>query len=530
MRLTNPIAAENARAGTHDWQLERPALAREIEGYASATSVERGTTIALYVNTRAPAFVLEVFRIGWYAGAGARRVFGPLHVAGTVQPEPEMHADTGLVDCAWTHPFVLTTADPSGNAWPSGVYLARLSARDGDDNHDGAQSYVIFVVRDDARRADLLVQLPVTTWQAYNTWGGKSLYRWGSTGPTPGRSQVGPAPSGGSERSERGGTGPTPGRSQGGPAPSGGSERGGKKPERASKVSFNRPYAVNAQNPAAAYGVGAGEFLTNLQPHPDTYGTSNAGWDINLVRWLEREGRDVAYCTNLDTHARPPTTARCKAWLSSGHDEYWSWAMREHVEQARDAGVHLAFFGSNAAYWQIRLEPSAASRTADRVMVCHKKAERDPFAGTPFVTDRWRSEAVNRPEEALVGVMYDADPVDGDIVIAAPVHWLFDGTGLERGSVLRGLLGYEVDSMQGGGPTHIEVLAASPWTISGKKPREGIAHMTLSTAPGGTLVFATGSMQWAWGLDDFNAPALRPARSSAAAERMTRNLLARFVG
>jgi hypothetical protein len=503
----NPIALENARPGKHDWQLARPALAREIEGYASATSVERGEAIALFVNTRASAFMLEVFRIGWYAGAGARRMFGPLHVAGTVQPEPEMDAHTGLVDCAWTNPVVVETAE-RGQAWTSGVYLARLTAQISDAVGEGTQSYVIFVVRDDARRADLLVQLPVTTWQAYNTWGGKSLYRWGSGGPTPGRSQVGPAPSGGSERSER----------------------GGKVLERASKVSFNRPYAVNAQNPAAGYGVGAGEFLTNLQPHPDTYGTSNAGWDVNLVRWLEREGHDVAYCTNLDTHARAPTRARCKAWLSSGHDEYWSWAMRDHVEQARDAGVHLAFFGSNAAYWQIRLEPSAASCTENRVMVCHKKAARDSQAGTPFVTDRWRSEAVGRPEEALVGVMYDADPVDTDIVVAAPEHWLFDGTGLERGSVLPGLLGYEVDSMQGGGPTHLEVLAASPWQIRGEKAREGVAHMTLATAPSGALVFATGSMQWAWGLDDFNAPALRPSRSSVAAERITRNLLARFVG
>ena len=75
----------------------------------------------------------------------------------------------------------------------------------------------------------------------------------------------------------------------------------------------------------------------------------------------------------------------------------------------------------------------------------------------------------------------------------------------------------------------LEVLAASPWTITGAKPREGVAHMTLASAPSGALIFATGSMQWAWGLDDFNAPALRPSRLNAAAERVTRNLLARFT-
>ena len=476
--MSHPVADENARRGDTGWCLERPALAREIEGYASAASVERGGAIALYVSTRAPSFTLEVFRFGWYQGAGARRVFGPLDLRGTLQPEPALDAATGLVDCAWVDPFWLITADAQG-AWTSGVYLARLTAAD-----SGAQSWIVFVVRDDARRADLLLQLPVTTWQAYNAWGGKSLYHWGSSGR-----------------------------------------------QRAACVSFNRPYAANAQNPAAAYGMGAGEFLTNLQPHPDHYGRSNAGWDCNLVRWLEREGHDLAYCTSLDTHARAPSRAQCKAWLSSGHDEYWSWAMREHVESARDSGVHLAFFGANAAYWQIRLEASATSGSADRTMVCWKKASRDPLAAAnpSRATDKWRSAAVSRPEEALIGTMYTADPVDGDIVVTAPDRWLFDGTGLQRGSVLRGLLGYEVDCVQGHGPAGVQVLATSPWRTTGAKARAGVAHMTLATAPSGALVFATGSMQWAWGLDDFNAPALRSALRNPAAERITRNLLARFL-
>jgi hypothetical protein len=477
---SNPIAAENARPGTRDWQLTRPATQREIEGYAAATSVARGGTIALYVNTRAPAFVLEVFRIGWYEGLGARRVFGPLDVPGTVQPEPKMDAETGLVDCAWTRPFVLTAANPDDTSdWASGVYLARLTARD-----SGAQSYILFVVRDDDRRAELLFQLSVTTYQAYNSWGGKSLYRWGS------------------------------------------SER-----QRASKVSFNRPYAANAQNPAAAYGVGAGEFLTNLQPHPDVYGISNAGWDVNMLRWLERMGYDVAYITNLDTHARPELLLRCKAWLSIGHDEYWSSQMRRHVEAARDAGVHLGFFSANSAYWQVRLEPSAASGTADRIMVCHKKAARDPLAAhdPTLATDQWRSAAVNRPEEQLIGVMYAGDPVHADIVVSAPGHWVFDGTGLKAGDALPGLLGYEVDSCHGGGPANVEVLAESPWSALNDSGKRGVAHMSVYTAPSGAIVFATGSIQWAWGLDDFNVPALRASRLNGAAQRVTHNVLDRFL-
>ncbi len=478
----NPVAAENTRPGTPDWMLTRPARAREIEGYASATSVARGQTIALYVNTASPHFTLEVFRVGWYGGAGARRVFGPLRLPGRVQPMPTPDPKTGLVDCAWADPCLLRTADPGEpEGWTSGVYLARLGAE-----ASGAQSWILFVVRDDARPAPLLVQLGVTTYQAYNAWGGKSLYHWGS--------------------------------SEG---------------QRAARVSFNRPYAANAQNPAAAYGVGAGEFLTNLQPHPDRYRVSNAGWDVNMVRWLEREGLDVGYCTNLDTHAQPQSLKRCRAWLSIGHDEYWSREMRDHVEAARDAGVHLGFFSANSAYWQVRLEPSAASGSADRVMVCHKKASRDPWVAAggerSRATDKWRSEAVGRPEEQLIGVMYAGDPVDGDVVVADAAHWVFEGTGLAAGDRLRGLLGYEVDSVQGQGPAGVHILAASPWTSLTDPVERGVAHMVLHQAPGGALVFATGSIQWAWGLDDFNVPALRASRRSAAAERITRNVLARFL-
>ncbi len=479
MPTVNPVVAENLRVGTADWQLRRPARNREIEGYAGATSVDRGARIELFVHTTAATYTLEVFRMGWYDGLGARRVFGPVTLQGTQQSMPAMDPETGLVDCAWNSSFSLHALSANdASDWVSGIYLTRLTAGD-----SGAQSYIVFVVRDDRRSAGLLYQQSVTTYQAYNPWGGKSLYNWGST-----------------------------------------------ELRRAAKVSFNRPYAANAQNPAAAYGMGAGEFLTNLQPHNDGYSISNAGWEYNMVRWLEREGFDVAYCTNLDVHSRPETLLRHAAWLSAGHDEYWSWEMRKHVEAARDAGVHLAFFGANAVYWQVRFEPSAASGGWNRIMVCHKKAKRDKqYAASPQATDKWRNAPIGRPEAQLIGVMYAGDPVDADIVIAAAGHWTFSGTGLQPGSRLVGLLGYEVDATHEYSPAAIEVLCESPWQALNGANLRGVAHMTCYRAESGAIVFATGSIQWAWGLDDFNAPALRPARLSEAAQRITRNVLNRFL-
>jgi len=57
-----------------------------------------------------------------------------------------------------------------------------------------------------------------------------------------------------------------------------------------------------SENPSAAFGMGAGEFLTNNSVPPSDP-PSLAGWEYNMVRWLEREGYDVTYSTNIDTHA-----------------------------------------------------------------------------------------------------------------------------------------------------------------------------------------------------------------------------------
>jgi hypothetical protein len=107
--------------------------------------------------------------------------------------------------------------------------------------------------------------------------------------------------------------------------------------------------------------------------------------------------------------------------------------------------------------------------------------------------------------------MYAADPVDGDVVIDDASHWAFDGANVTHGDALRGLLGYEVDAMSGDGPTGIVRLAHSPFVDQG---RTRYADMTIYTAAGGALVFATGSMQWNWGLDDYNVPEWHTLRTS----------------
>ena len=179
--MSGPIELENQNPGSSDWLItniegvaaddrdERYRRQRAIEGYASRASLRAGEVLTAFVSTEPPApYRVDVFRMGYYGGKGARAMaaLGPL--AGEVQPEP-VEGDRQLIEARWRPSFQLTI----GSGWPSGVYLAKLTTLD-----RGYESYIIWVVRDD-RRADLMLQVSDLTWQAYNRWPGwRSLYDW----------------------------------------------------------------------------------------------------------------------------------------------------------------------------------------------------------------------------------------------------------------------------------------------------------------------------------------------------------------
>ena len=461
---------ENQKPGTTNWKLTNWAPPVGIEGYASLTSVKRGSQIDFLVNTTNSSYVLEVYRVGWYGGAGGRQVFGPVTVPGTVQLSlPPMDTNTGLVECTWTNPYTLyipaNPGDPTD--WASGVYLAKITG-----SEDHYQNHIIFVVRDDDRPADLLAQVSFTTYEAYNVWGGVSLYR-----------------------SPR---------------------RGGRA---GYKVSFNRPLVWNGQ------WAGSGDFFSNTYFH-------TAGWECNLVRWMEREGYDVSYCSSIDTHTTTNLLWNHKGFISMGHDEYWSYPMRWNVQAARDRGVNLAFLSSNTSYWQVRFEP-AADGTPNRTMVCYK-SQGDPIFNTPsnyLTTTAYRSLPVPDWESSLLGVCYQSDFLNLDLVVNDPAHWIFANTGLKAGQHLLGLLGYEVDSTNQFSPAGVQVACASPYLYWQGGPTTNLAYSDAAsyTAPSGATVFACGSMQWTWGLDDFNVPNLRSSCQNPAVQQVTRNILARMI-
>ncbi|MFN8108666.1 MAG: DUF6605 domain-containing protein [Thermoleophilia bacterium] len=183
---TNPITTENAKAGDAAWQYPRAnagtmadqyaGVVRTIDGYTGADSVLPGGSLDLHVSSQGGrAYRVEVFRLGWYGGAGARRIVCLPSCTGshpgTQQPAPPALDANGETAAGWP----VTDTILVGDTWVSGYYIAQLVLTSGADA--GSSRYVPFVVRPPAgNTAQVLVQVPANTWAAYNGWGGKSLY------------------------------------------------------------------------------------------------------------------------------------------------------------------------------------------------------------------------------------------------------------------------------------------------------------------------------------------------------------------
>ncbi|NCY15883.1 MAG: hypothetical protein EBX39_03780 [Actinobacteria bacterium] len=161
------VATENQRPGTRDWQIpDDRAMWSKISGYAEATSIDLGETTSIHVTTNAPSWVVSAYRIGYYGGAGGRLVWRSDPQPGVVQPRPTFDVATRTASANWPSSLDIEP-DPT---WPPGQYLLRL------ESSDGGATFIPLVIRDDAGHSDILMQSAVTTWQAYNGWGGASIY------------------------------------------------------------------------------------------------------------------------------------------------------------------------------------------------------------------------------------------------------------------------------------------------------------------------------------------------------------------
>jgi PKD repeat protein len=300
-----PVVQENncSGPGSEGWRLVE--YSPDVAGFATKSSVNLGESITLKlgrVNTSAASTVrVDVYRMGYYGNMGGRLITAAssssVSVNNLFSNCSATNATTGLKSCSgWANSYTI-----AGSALPaSGVYTVKLTTP------SGLENTITFTVRDDARnpKARMLFVVPNATYEAYNDWGGKSLY----------------FDSAGGEVTVAG----TP---------------------RAVKVSFDRPLNDPRQ------------------------GNRFIGPDFYLVQWLEKQGYDVAYTDDVSIHQNPAQLLGHGADVISGHSEYWSLEQMKGFLAARDAGVSIASFSGNTAYWKVRYENNG------RTLVCYKTAE-----------------------------------------------------------------------------------------------------------------------------------------------------------
>lgn len=422
------VAAENRREGTDDWRIVgdpidpiRDTPLAWIEGYADTTSAQPGQTVTLFVDTPAASFHVGAFRMGWYGGAQGRLVWQSQATPGGRQPEAVFDSSTGTAEARWAPSLSFVITDE----WPPGAYLLKLVS------DSGGAHYVPLTIRRDSAAGDLVFMSAVTTWQAYNPWGGCTLYECFEP-----RTKF-----------------------------------------RATVVSFDRPYAHS-------YAQGAADFPSHELP---------------LISFIEQQGLDVAYITNIDLHREPALGASRAGLVSPGHDEYYSWPMREALVGALDHGTNIAFFGANAVYRNIRFEP-AGSGVADRRMANYRKNDPGSQDDRRLVTVNWREPPLQLPESEIVGIQYGCAEVRADMRLVNTGSWIYGGTGARDGQRLDNLVGVEFDELASGSrtPPGLEVLAASMLECRNLTWQQVTAYHTVASGAG---VFAAGTIDWNCGLD-----------------------------
>jgi hypothetical protein len=507
----------------------------EIWCYTDRFSYRPGEVARLHVSATAASFAILVER----DGAVATKVFYRAGIACRWQDTPDQCSVDG---CSWEASFDLAI----GEDWPSGAYRVTLSAA-GRDGSDIVCHHLFIVAPAPGRKPGRVLQVAATgTWLAYNTWGGSNAYQ-GITGH--GRDQY------------------------------------------ARMVSTQRPWCrgfvmLPPDAPRVPVEVALPPKTVPRYPHMEwalatghSKKYASAGWatyDSHFFRWAERGGYAVDLASQHDLHFAPEIVAGYDCIVFVGHDEYWTWEMRDAVDDYVERGGHAARFAGNFM-WQTRLEDEG------RRQVCYKYQARaeDPAYQTADVTratNSWDAPEIGRPGASTFGLNATRGVYAGwggctprgarGFPIYRPDHWAFAETGLFYGDLLGDeshAYGYEVDGLDykivngrpypsedSGAPAGLEILAMGmasqvekadflaeedqffgdedgrfiAETLYGEASDENLEKvrysngMIVNFSRGIGEVFHAGSCEWVAGLK----------RGDAMVERVTANVLDRYLG
>jgi hypothetical protein len=473
---SNAVVAENCLTGNpaSEWDVAA-AGDLSIQGYATDISVQRGNTVSFKVNTTAAAYRFDIYRMGYYGGAGARKVASVLPTASLPQSQAACLNDgaTGLIDCgnwavsgSWAVPATAV----------SGIYFARLQRTD-----TGGASHIVFVVRDDASTSHLLFQTADTTWQAYNNYGGNSLY----TGSPAGR---------------------------------------------AYKVSYNRPFNTRAVD-------GGQDWVFNSE-YPMVRWLEANGYDVSYTTGVDMDragallqnhrvflsvGHDEYWSAAQRSNVEAARNAGVNLAFFSGNEIFWKTRWEPSIDGSAAAHRTLVTYKETLA--NAKIDPSTSWTGTWRDPRFSPPADggrpENALSGTIFMVNNGATSSIKVPE------------ADGKMRFwrNTSVATLAAGTTTTLAS---DTLGYEwnVDADNGARPPGLMRLSTTTVNNApvlqdyGSTYANGTAthSLTLYKHSSGARVFGAGTVQWAWGLDATHDRSGTP--SDARMQQATVNLFA----
>jgi methionine-rich copper-binding protein CopC len=465
----NPIVCENQLPGTPQSTWDVNSNDTYIQGFADPFSVSVGGSINFKINSAASSYSIDIYRMGYYGGDGARLVASitPNITVSQTQPACNTNTVTGLVDCGnWG---VSATWNVPATA-VSGVYFAHIYTPG--DTHE---NQIPFVVNNPASTSDIVFMTSDETWQAYNDWGGYSVYTGTATGSPWCCSALDPG--------------------------------------RAVQVGYNRPFATRWDTP------GGQDYFFSME--------------FPMIEFLEENGYNVSYVSQSDVSAPGAASMleQHKMFMTAGHSEYFDAGDRTNITAARNAGVNLSFFSGNLMWWKTRWANSLYGNEPYRTLITYKESldsVQDDPADPPTWTGEWRDprftasgDDSGQPENALTGQLWmvNTGTYSDQVQAAYSKLALWKNTAvanLQPGqtyTMTGDTLGYEwdVDADNGFRPAgEIDMSKTCETGIPGvlQDYVEDIGtgnecnSLTLYRAASGALVFDAGTVQWSWGLND----------------------------
>ena len=462
--LTNPIPCENSQPGNPNSEWSVPEGGdTSIQGFATAISVNIGETEQFKVKTDSSSYVIDIYRLGYYAGLGARKIATLSPAVALPQTQPPCLSDsaTRLLDCGnWG--VSASWSVPSDAI--SGIYLAKLTRRDG----GLGASHMIFIVRDDNRHADLLFQTSDTTWQAYNYYGGHSLYGTLSID------------------------------------------------DRGRKVSYNRPFITGGPNQEHSWVFNA-EYPMLRWLERNGYNLSyftgvdsaQRGGEILKHKIFLSVGHDEYWSGEQRTNVEAARNAGVNLAFFSGNEIFWKTRWENSIDGTSTP------FKTLVAY----------KETFDGA-----KTDPSPLWTGTWRDPRFSPPADGgRPENALSGTFYS---VNFERTDSLQVPYQFSRLRLWRNTSIAtlspggvavlpaGTLGHEWDEDLDNGfrPTGLIKLSQATYSVplyvqnygASYAPGTATHSSTLYKYSSGAWVFGAGTVQWSWGLDSNHARGNNP--------------------